>query len=382
MKNQNYSIRKAIFVIILMVLVFFDKAISCDCHSQNVCVDYSQAKFVFIGKLLKVVEVDKTNKFDFYAHFKVEKPFKGKIDKVEVVKLNTSCRENFKFEIGEKYLVYSDDFRSPCNRTDLLSKMKSDLDYIKTLSETTPSFTVHGKLGITESEAKETRVTVSDGKREYPTEVDKYGQYSFVSTNNTNFHIKIVLPFYAEVNGYGIKAVSFKPNQTTIEYDVSFKPNECNFREITANNIEDTSSKISGKVIDECGKPIVGLLVSLYPNTTNQIFGLTDGKLAKTNYLGDYEFRNLSSGNYLLGVNLGKSPEFDRPYPTTFLGGGENKDDANIIVLGVSEAVSVPNLILSRKLKLIKVIGKLVWNDSTPVVSVYPNGLNSQHKLF
>jgi hypothetical protein len=267
MKNQTYSIYKVLFVIVLLVLVSFDKALSCDCHSQHVCVDYSQAKFVFIGKLLKVVDVDKTNQFDVYAHFKVEKTFKGKTDVVEVVKFNISCRENFKFEIGERYLVYSDDFKNPCNRTDLLSNLKSDLDYIKTLSERIPSFTIHGKLGITESEAKETKVIINDGKREYLTEVDKYGQYSFVSTNNTNFHIKIVLPFYAEVNGYGIKAVSFKPNQTTIEYDVSFKPNECNFREITANNIEDTSSKISGKVIDECGKPIVGLLVSLYPNT-------------------------------------------------------------------------------------------------------------------
>jgi hypothetical protein len=229
----------------LIVLIFFSSShvvALCSCSIPAPCVAYSRADAVFIGKLQKLV--DDENLIDAtYAYFEVEKIFKGKVGKVEVVKLiQGDCGATFKE--GEKYFVYKDNsgYIRPCNRThkfsEVLSKENDDFIYASSLTAANPTFTISGKIELlSESEKKNVKVLIEDGKSKYEPEIDAYGAFSQKVTKKRIYDVKIMLPFDAAIEvtsgdvGYDVK-VSRSENQTIISYKVEFKPNSCEDREI------------------------------------------------------------------------------------------------------------------------------------------------------
>jgi hypothetical protein len=231
-----------LLVIVLILFSLFDVAAACSCSIPPPCVAYSHADAVFIGKLQKLV--DDENSMDIiYAHFEVEKIFKGTVSKVEVIKLmQGNCGATFKE--GEKYFVYKDNsgYIRPCNRThkfsETLSKENEDFIYAANLTEASPVFIIGGRIELlSEEERKNAKVFVGNGKNKRELKVDNYGAFGLKVTKKGTYNVKIVLPFDAAIEvtsgdvGYDVE-VDRSQNQTTILYKVEFKSNSCDDREI------------------------------------------------------------------------------------------------------------------------------------------------------
>jgi hypothetical protein len=240
---MNYKSFSIIVVTLFVLNIELFSAISvlaCKCETPTICVAYTRAKAVFIGKVEKI-EGDKNEPFfPIKVYFSVEKTFKGKTEKNETARFGFgACETNFK--VGEKYFVYKEEPSSYCNRTDLLSVLSNDLEYAESLSDTNPIFTLKGVFPqLSENEIVNSKIILEKDQIKYNIELEKNGNFHFKATENGVYKVKILLPFEAEIN---VKQdmliltdtvkISSTSSNTTIEYEVKFKPNECDFREFS-----------------------------------------------------------------------------------------------------------------------------------------------------
>lgn len=220
-------------------------ALACNCSIPPPCVAYTRADAVFIGKLQKIVEETNNDSSinTTYAYFNVERIFKGKVEKVEVIELRQgNCGTTFR--VGEKYFVYRE---SPaiiraCTRTGLFledsPKDDEDFIYASSLSETNPIFNIGGEIpGLNEEEKKAAKVFIKNGEKTYQPLIDIYGTFDFKTAEKGTYNVKIVLPFEAHVEvtsgdvGYIVESIRSE-GETTVSYSVKFKPNSCDNREI------------------------------------------------------------------------------------------------------------------------------------------------------
>lgn len=135
--------KQAIFILSLIIICGF-RINACSISPYNNSTDFRQSKAVFIGKVIDVT-VDDTKRSGmqrwntlYKIRFNVEKSWKGKASEITVISDNGQepCGR-FKFQIGEKYLVYAYPFEqklavwatvasptSPLNLEDSVIKMR------------------------------------------------------------------------------------------------------------------------------------------------------------------------------------------------------------------------------------------------------------------
>jgi hypothetical protein len=235
MKNKFFLVFAFTLIFIGIYSIGASKAVACECPQRVICQAYSRAKAVFIGTVQKIEYINYSQKITF----SVEKTFKGKTGKIETANFfEGDCGNSFK--IGEKYFVYKEAQAEPCNRTFLLSASRYDLEYAESLSENNPVFNINGILeNLSEVEAKSAKITIEKGQKTFEPDFDEYGNFSFKASENGIYRIKIVLPFRAQISLSRFKENTILPKnaklsltaqQTVLEYDVEFKPNECDFR--------------------------------------------------------------------------------------------------------------------------------------------------------
>ena len=238
--------KKITFVLTVLSIVLFpfNKILACDCGAIPVCEAYSKAEKIFTGKLEKVVEDKTASIYTIQAHFSVNKTFKGKTDKIEIVTFRLGDCQWIDFNNGEEYFVYAEDsnVNSYCNRTALLSNAKPDVDYAAAISESSPIFSITGQIYPFEQFSKNDReklsLFVKSKKASNKVEIDKNGFFSFAVKANQTFEVNLLLPFEADISFVQNREpppfrLSNSGSQTKLQYDLQFKPNDCDFRVIS-----------------------------------------------------------------------------------------------------------------------------------------------------
>jgi hypothetical protein len=373
---------------ILMLTIFSFSSVNvlaCQYDYQPICAIYARAGSVFTGKLEKFEEGKSERSSYIVAYFSVEKTFKGTTERIEKVtfRICLDAGEN-DFKVGERYFVYKEnaDLNGYNNHPRRLTDNNDHLRYAEGLSTTDPIYTLSGRLeDLTEGELKNTEVSVIQNEKEYKFTPDEYGKFEYKATNPGLYKVRIVLPFDAKIYERTVYfdyaenlTVTNSERQTIIEYDSRFKPNDCDYRTFSFDkDYKIVLSKISGKIIDGSGNPVPNLPVYLYPNTKDQDFNDWNSRSGKTSQAGEYCIDRLKPGSYILGVNLGKTPRMDAPYPETYYPGRKTLGESQIINLTEGQNLSLQNLVLPPKLKVIKISGKLIWENGTAVTKYSPN---------
>lgn len=235
----------SLFIVLIIILVSFYETLACECNESDICNAYSKAEKVFIGKLEKVEKDEKAPVYSIQAHFSVEKTYKGKTEKIEIVTFKLGDCEWLNFIEGEKYFVYSNklNINTYCSKTKFLKFAKTDIEYANSLSEKYPIFTIKGFLPQIDSRnpnlLKQIKLYLKFATNRRRIKIDKDGFFSFVVRKKGKYEISISLPFKAEV--YVLRStfdvensakVSTLNDSTKIQYEVEFRPNECDYREI------------------------------------------------------------------------------------------------------------------------------------------------------
>lgn len=265
-------------MILIGNLISVSTVLACECNRPAICQAYSRAKSVFIGKVEKIESNKNEPLSPIKVTFSVEKTFKGQTEKIETAKFGYGdCETSFK--VGEAYFVYKEEPVRPCNRTDLLSVSGSDLEYAKNLSENNPIFSITGVFWeLSKDEAKNIQVTVEKGQTKYKPDINDYGTFEFKATDKGVYRINIVIPFEAQISLSQFKDSKILPDnskfssnssQTTLEYEVEFKPNECDFKLFYISKVtKSNSSLIEMNISDKIG--ISTPLTFPFQNTRNQ----------------------------------------------------------------------------------------------------------------
>ncbi|MEP7148675.1 MAG: hypothetical protein ABI857_07300 [Acidobacteriota bacterium] len=167
--------------------------------------------------------------------FRVDKIFKGAAKSTEEIEIPASIIDT-ELNVGEIYLVYEDGkaFSMPpvCNRTGLLRQSVNDFEYAKNISWDKPKFEIAGiLLPEDKRDLQNARVCVSTPSGVQNIPIDQNGFYSFVTNTQGEYKVTIEFPFIASIftNAFG---QLFSATGTKDSYSVSFKPNECDYREV------------------------------------------------------------------------------------------------------------------------------------------------------
>lgn len=233
-----------VFTALSFVLLSFSKILACQCEPIPICEAYSKAKKVFTGKLEKVTEDKTAPYYTVQAHFSVNKTFKGKTDKIEIVTFELGDCQWIDFKDGEEYFVYAEDsnINTYCNRTIILSKAMPDLEYANTISESSPIFSITGQIypyeQMSVSDLKKTKLFIKSKDSKKEVKIDENGFFNFVARKKETYKVILSLPFKADVTFMQYddpppNKISNSTLQTKVQYDLQFKPNDCDFRVIS-----------------------------------------------------------------------------------------------------------------------------------------------------
>lgn len=233
-----------VFTALSFVLLSFRKTLACQCEPIPICEAYSKAKKVFTGKLNKVIEDKTAPYYTVQAHFSVNKTFKGKTDKIEIVTFELGDCQWIDFKDGEEYFVYAEDLNinTYCNRTVILSNAKPDLEYANTISESSPIFSITGQIypyeQLSINDLKKIKLFIKSKGGRKEVKIDKNGFFNFVARKKQTYEVNLLLPFKADISFMQDKEpppnkVSKSTLSTKVQYDLQFKPNDCDFRIIS-----------------------------------------------------------------------------------------------------------------------------------------------------
>lgn len=368
------------------------KATACSCveYGAPVCAAYWRADAVFTGVITDIQKLPDDSPQSppkALLRFMVEDAFRGiNVREVDVATLSgTSC--DIKFEKGEKWLVYG--YRGgatgrleilPCTRTHQLGGgMNEDLDYIRGLRRGVPEQSVLGRLAHFKYEPLAgVKVSVSGGGRTFETETDSDGNFTVRLPRGGSYTVRAVVPFSAEAVSHTVPVKSAPTDEkTVIEYGVEIPAGQCTYNELDVYKVDlHATAEVSGKVIDELGRPVTRGYVRLF-KTAPKEGSDPEAAYTKINEDGSFKFEGVAAGNYYLVMNpRDEAPgEYEAPHPKTYYSGVAEQSKATPVV--VTEGLKLEDIIFRVRpaLKQRLLTGVVVWPDGEPaaeaMVSLY-----------
>ncbi|HLL14472.1 MAG TPA: carboxypeptidase-like regulatory domain-containing protein [Pyrinomonadaceae bacterium] len=363
---------------------------ACTCveYGTPPCVAYGRADAVFVGVVTGIKEPAREAAGELpeaLVSFSVEQSFKGvAASLVQVATLwGTSCDSSF--QMGGRYLVYAHKNSSggrlviqACDRTALFEQASEDLDYIRSLTGSAPTQSIIGRVAEQKySPLHGVNISVTGGGKSYQAVTDVEGRFNIEVSSPGSYKVRASVPFSAAVISYrpGVEARATE-RRTVFEYTVKVEKGQCDYRELEIHKVDlKATAEIGGRVTSVEGKPVPQLTVYLYPAMPGQTFSNSDYEFARTDGEGRYTFSGLRGGHFWVGVNPGRTPEVESPYPTTFHPGVPDVDAATTVILEDGQKLSAVNIRLPPKLVEREVTGLILWPDGTPVTRLSPDAV-------
>lgn len=378
--------RKSLLHIALTVSLFLLLANKADAGKLQVihcvCEEYQSAAAVFVATVTDVKRADRENiptvmisGFIYsgtVVSMRIEEAFKG----VKETNIIFTQRGDFEtcapfFTTGERWLIYAmkdpDSFAlhpMECSRSAKVEFAGSDLRYLRALPEIANKTRLSGAIeqfahgqGISSQFFKHlsgVRVTVTSPQgQSYEDDTDGNGVYEFVGLPAGKYKVHADIPKPLS---------SLRYHQS--DREVTLAERGC----AEANMIATSTGSISGKVIDEDGRLIANLKVSLIStDKAKEQIQYTDTTWKFTDQEGLFEINELPPGTYVIGVNLDSVPSGQAPFPRTFYPGVATLRQAEKLVLGEGETIADLSLQLPKRLATRVIEGTAFFSDGQVV---------------
>jgi hypothetical protein len=263
--------------------------------------------------------------------FRVSEAFSGIAGReVAVITIAAGSACGYDFVLGTKYVVYGDKVAggsrvgvSLCSRTRPVAEATEDLEFARKV----PTMRSGGEIaGIAQKFAVDLEtgdsdegkpiaaatVTIRNGDQERSTETGADGKYRFTGLSPGKYSVRIAMP------------PKLSPQN---DREVEVHDRGCAWIDYVAR----LDGRVRGKLIDARGNSPGVQTVDLLP-----IIG--DKKLrglwAITDEAGNFEFKDLPPGRYVLAVNLDDAPDEDQPYQTTYFPFTSELSTARVLTIG------------------------------------------------
>ncbi|HEV2859599.1 MAG TPA: carboxypeptidase-like regulatory domain-containing protein [Pyrinomonadaceae bacterium] len=375
-------------------------AAACSCMSREPCQAYGSAAAVFVGTVAAQREVEADMSLDGRSTFKarrqvsrfnVEEVFAGLGGATEVeveTDLSTSCA--FPLQPGVRYLVYAgagggaDAGRlstGMCTGTASVEEAAGDLEYLRGARRT--GAVVEGVVAFAGPRASPdgepvgaetvgvTTVVAEGGGRRAEARVGAGGRYRFEGLPPGKYRITVPLPDeLTTLDPYHPDMA--KDMGIEDQYEVEVPARGCAVKHIAVAY----NGRIGGRVTDAEGAPVAGLKVELLrlrePGAGE---GEEEGEdfYIRTDADGQYSFKGLPAGRYLIGVRLGRYlwPDDEAAgFRRTFYPGVPKEQEAVAVSLGRGQNVTRRDFQLGPRLRERTISGVVVYADGRPAAGV------------
>jgi hypothetical protein len=187
------------------------------------------------------------------------------------------------------------------------------------------------------------------------------GTYTATSNANGEYEIKSIPPgsysFSANLKNYHLQRDNIR---------IGLAPGACAY--LNAGLF--TTGRIAGAVLGPGGAPLVGLNLDIARILADGRVRHEYGQRIITGPQGEFEIKDLSSGNFLLGVNLTYRPTTKLPYPTTYFPGTNDRASAKLVHLDPAEQKEGLTFRLPAPLQPRDVQITVRWPDGRPASNV------------
>jgi hypothetical protein len=398
----------------VLLLVCFEVSLRADCMGDPSppCQAFWRAEVVFSGTVTQArysatyqrgEGENKWNYRDRIAHFSVDSVFRGKLGpQVDVIATEimptpitlpdgspgtkamgeSDC--DYKFTEGVRYIVYAQ-FRKTnhgslsvgYNRTRPLALAVEDLEFIRGLDQAGAGGRVYGQARQTSRDLKNkgntsfvgpvasAKIIVDGMEQHYETFTDTEGRYQVKGLTPGEYSVQAVFP--TELATYPARKARV-PDRGCAEMDF----------------ITEADARISGRIFEAHGQvmPKMRLDLASADQDVNDPNPQTFWAYADEN--GNYEFKSIPSGRYVLGIRLNAIRDADFAYPRAYYPDVSNVADAKVFILKAGERIEGVDFVMPPQLTSRTIEGIVVWPDGRPVpnagigtmISDYPYGLS------
>jgi 5-hydroxyisourate hydrolase-like protein (transthyretin family) len=358
---------------LLLVFALPGFAQACMCSvSEPPCESAWKASAVFLGTVSELTResrepdaqgVVQANGFlGTHAIFDVGEAFLGMEGRGKRVEICTGMGAGdcgYSFRLGQQYIVYAEQTEdgllvtSMCSRTSPVEAAREDLAYLRSLKDGAQSAFVSGVVVNGESGSRYdlpsgvsgVKVTLTGASKKNSLITGEDGSFRFNDLAAGKYKLTVSKDGYILLQG---------------ESEVEVHPNGC----VDAWQSIVTDRRITGKVIGADGAPASGIQIELVPTRPTDENSLPfPVAQAKTDDNGNYELKNIRSGEYYLGINLARTPSKEMPYARYFYPGTEDPSNAGLAAIGDQPGTKTFDFPIPPPQKERSVQGIVYWPD-------------------
>ncbi len=368
------------FALVLLMLAVARDVHACSCQpAAPLCETFFSHRAVFAGTVRSINPVERTSvgPENVRVDFEEVIAFRGVEGSTQSVMISEaglgSC--SYPFKVGERYVVYASRgnvagaplFTSTCSRTRRIAEAAEDLQFFTSLASATESRRVFGSVthsepgtmyrdGIEYGPVPYVWLSLTNDTASYRAATDAKGRYAFTPLPPATYDLTIELP-------QGLSS-SERPKQTLTLGD----RHSCAERNFTLR----FDSRIRGSLRQSTGQPAAGVRVQLVRKEYIDRNGPVDTIDTTSDAAGAFEFSEVSTGSYVLGVDLfrsyGMSPDSEVVFAPTYHPGTPDLSRATIVDIRGGEAQELAPMTLSPPLRAYRLTGTAKYADGTPAI--------------
>ena len=345
---------------------------ACSCFPPGTpCESFGSAAAVFSGTATSVRDPERPRPGEIREtpymrifKFSVDQAYSG-VDgtEVEVLTGNGGGDCGYRFTIGERYLVYAyvSENRlvtSICSRTKLFENADEDLEFLGNLSSATRGATIYGRVARAKGAKNDSPlpsdvlINIEGDNVRREIRPDTEGRYRVTGLPAGHYKVTLKLPE---------KLIAER-----LEREIRVADRGC---ASVVYYISD-NGRLSGKVLDAAGQPVVGISIALVESTADPKkhfinFGKTDSE-------GRYSITGVPPGDYLLTINVHSFRTAGDPmlaYPPAFYPGVAEQVNAEVITVGAGEKLMDLDIRVPLRRPESIITGEVVWADGSPVAN-------------
>lgn len=371
-------------LIISLLVLFAGNATAARLHlRQSVCKEYQSASAVFMAYVTDVQkETGKTGYRGFETiSMRIEESFKG-VKESDIVFTQKRDFETCTpwFVKGERWLIYAVRDKETnvlypieCGRSIRREFAGPDLRYLRALPAIANKTRLAGAVdhygqgygGLRYfKHLSGIKVTVKNqqGNR-YETYTDVDGVYEFIDLPTGTYTVHADIPEYLKILDHNRE-----------DAEATLVEQACAEAHIGATS----AGSVSGQVLDENGKTVPDLGITLVPMDEIIKPDRYDGAILQaTDKDGKFGIKDLLPGSYFIGVNIIGEPSGRLPFPPTFYPGVASLSQAKKLVISEGEQITGLTLRLPAKLATRVIEGTAVYSNGQVISSGFLHFVDS-----
>jgi hypothetical protein len=346
-------------------------ALACSCGDIGpACQNYFQVAAVFVGTVESITSApDQDPPYGkLRIEFAVAETFRGTLSsKATAFTATSGAACGYQFKVGERYLVYAHGAKegarldvSICSRTRLLSQAADDVQYLRSVSKSTPGGRVYGSITHWERDlatrtprdygpVPDVLVTLR-GPLNTQVATDEHGRFEAAGLPPGRYEITAVPP----------PQFSTQHLQRTIE-----------LRDARACFVADFGvqydGRIRGSVKTSDGQPAAGARIDVM---AIELVG-TSGNIETMRVIADaggaFEIAEVPPGQYVVGVDLIRRINAELVFPMTFHPGTADPALATVVRVGNGTRHELEPLTVQPPRRVLRLTGQITFEDGTPV---------------